>query len=38
MRKIPDDKLEKMRANEDNLKALDDFVSDDARAMFLFAI
>jgi len=38
MRKIPDDKLEKLRANEDNIKALDDFCSDDARAMFLFAI
>jgi hypothetical protein len=38
MRKIPDDKLEKLRANEDTIKALDDFCSDDARAMFLFAI
>jgi hypothetical protein len=38
MRKIADDKLDKLKANEDNVKALDDFVSDDARAMFLFAI
>ena len=38
MRKIADDKLDKLKSNEDNVKALDDFVSDDARAMFLFAI
>ena len=38
MRKIPDDKLEKIKTSEDNIKALDDFCSDDARSMFCFAI
>jgi hypothetical protein len=38
MRKIADDKLEKLKANEENVKALGEFLNEDGRCMFLFAI
>lgn len=38
MRKIADDKLEKLRTNEDNVKALGEFLSEEGRCMFLFAL
>lgn len=38
MRKIADDKLDKVRTNEDNVKSLGEFLSEDGRSMFLFAV
>jgi hypothetical protein len=37
-RKIADDKLEKIKTNEENIKALDDFLMPDGRLLYLFAV
>jgi hypothetical protein len=35
LRKLPDDKLDKVKNNEDNQKYISDFLDDEGRAMFL---
>jgi hypothetical protein len=37
MRKIADDKLEKIRANEDSMKCVEDFLGEQGMHLFLFA-
>jgi hypothetical protein len=37
-RKITDDKLDKLKTNEENVASLDNFLAEDGRSMFLFAI
>jgi hypothetical protein len=38
MRKIPEDKLDKVMTNEDNQRCLDEFLQEEGRQMFLFAL
>jgi hypothetical protein len=38
LRKIAEDKLEKIKTNDENVKAMGDFLNEDGRCMFMFAI
>lgn len=37
-RKIADDKLDKIKTNEDNIKSIDDFLANDGRLLYMFAV
>jgi hypothetical protein len=38
MKKVPDEKIQLMLANEDTVKTVDDFLSPTSMYMFLFAL